>query len=122
MYTVGHSGITVIIDLLISKSAPTDYTSKSLVIMFEPDEAEKVVIIQLEDDNVYEGAETFTAMLISNSTNVNIANFSESTIIILDEEDCKLDLIIIINCCDKNNFYSINFKLFFNYISDHGWI
>lgn len=56
---------------------------------FEPEEEERIVTVILEDDNLFEGPETFLARLTAVSARVVIGNVSESVAVILDEGDCN---------------------------------
>ena len=67
--------------------APDDYQARTEEITFEPDEEEKTVTVILEEDNAFEGPETFLAKVTTTSALVTIGNISESVAIILDEDD-----------------------------------
>ena len=73
--------------------APGDYTRVSDEVTFGADETVKVVEVPIQQDNVVEGVELFTATLspVSGSIGVQIGGQGEATATITDDdsESCK---------------------------------
>ena len=73
--------------LTIINAALLDYIPTTNMITFEPNEAEKLITVELVNDVTFEGMETFIAKLTAVSSNVQIGANAESVVVILDEED-----------------------------------
>ncbi len=97
--TVTRSGLdtrTFIVDYAtanISAQAGLDYVQTNGVVVFGPNEFSKVVAVQVKDDFIIEGAESFRVNL--SGTNLSLLGFTQTTINI-DDNDLATDLEVLI--------------------------
>ena len=69
-------------------TAPMDYTETTMTVVFGPEESVKTVLVPIEDDDVLEGLEMFSAILTTSDIRVQLFNSSASvTITDNDGED-----------------------------------
>ena len=59
-------------------TAPMDYTATTMTVVFGPEESVKTVLVPIEDDDVLEGLEMFSATLTTSDTRVQLFNSSAS--------------------------------------------
>jgi len=59
-------------------TAPMDYTATTMTVVFSPEESVKTVLVPIEDDDVLEGLEMFSAILMTSDTRVQLFNSSSS--------------------------------------------
>lgn len=84
-----------------------DYIPKQEVLIFNPNETQKSVTVDIIDDAIYEGTEIFMVSLRAVSSGV-LVNQTLSSVYILDEDDCRFVIMlmciwystILFNSCD----------------------
>lgn len=97
--TVTRSGLdarTFIVDYTtanISAQAGLDYVQTNGVVVFGPNEYSKVLEVQVKDDYIIEGPESFRVLL--SGTNLSLLGFTQTTINI-DDNDLATDLEVLV--------------------------
>ncbi|MES9945453.1 MAG: Calx-beta domain-containing protein [Candidatus Thiodiazotropha sp.] len=86
--TEGTTGVVDVEYQLLAKSADAgvDYIADSETIRFRTGETQKQIHIELVDDKLYEGNETFQILLTSVSDGASIAEPASTTVTILDDD------------------------------------
>ncbi|MEW8505141.1 MAG: Calx-beta domain-containing protein [Candidatus Thiodiazotropha sp.] len=86
--TEGSSGVVEVEYQLLAKSADAgvDFNDAGDTIRFQPGETEKQIQIELIDDQLFEGNETFQCLITSVSEGATIAEPASTTVTILDDD------------------------------------
>lgn len=86
--TQGSAGVVDMEYQLVAKSAEPDidYVSAAGSVSFQPGETEKQIQIDLIDDDLYEGNETFQLLISAVSEGATIAEPATTTVTILDDD------------------------------------
>ncbi|MES9991430.1 MAG: Calx-beta domain-containing protein [Candidatus Thiodiazotropha sp.] len=86
--TEGSSGVVDVDYQLLAKSADAgiDFNDASETVRFQPGETKKQIHIELIDDKLFEGNETFQCLLSSVSEGASITEPASTTVTILDDD------------------------------------
>ncbi len=106
--TVTRSGLdtrTFIVDYAtanLAAQAGLDYLQTNGVIVFGPGETNKVIAVEVKDDFIIEGAESFTVNL--SGTNLSLLGITQHTVDIVDNDlSTDLEVLVTVNNPVKTN-------------------